>query len=377
MIVPAFTAYARAMFGEFGRKSKDWVTFNEPASFVFMGLGTGQHAPGRCSDRARCPAGNSSTEPFLAAHNVLLAHARTYELLRGLRGPGGSCEGCRLAMANCLQWSQPMDLGSDADWRAAERRMEAEIGIWYDPLILGHWPAVVQRAVGDRLPPFSEEEAALLKGSVDYVGLNYYTSHFVRARMEYANDADTGQYTEPDQPGRDEVVQRDHDGTPVGAVGGGAGWVMATPGGLRSVLVWLSMRYGPELEVYILESGCPAPAESDPSSPERAQLDDQWRIAYLFEYLRAAAQARLYDGVNVQGYFVWSLLDNYECACARGRARARPPRRARAHRRAPRVRPAPAPQGRRAMTPGSGLCASTMSETCGASRRRPSTGTRR
>ena len=66
----------------FGRQVKHWITFNEPLSFCYLGYGTGVNAPGRCSNRSICPEGNSTTEPYICAHNVLKSHALTVALYR-------------------------------------------------------------------------------------------------------------------------------------------------------------------------------------------------------------------------------------------------------------------------------------------------------
>ncbi|KAJ1635742.1 glycoside hydrolase [Pavlovales sp. CCMP2436] len=167
LIVPAFANYAKEMFIEFGAKVKRWSTFNEPATFVFIGTDLGIHAPGRCSHRERCPEGDSLREPLLITHSVLVAHARAVEQLRKLDTKGGTCEGCLVGM-----YTAPMNESLSADWQAAQWRMESELGIWTDPLYFGDYPASVVEAAGDRLPSFSLEEKRLLKGSTDYFGLN-------------------------------------------------------------------------------------------------------------------------------------------------------------------------------------------------------------
>ena len=84
-IVKKFTIYAEVCFLNFGDRVKDWLTFNEPLTFVNLGYSVGMHAPGRCSDRSKCDAGDSATEPYIAGHNVLRAHARAVQVYRELK----------------------------------------------------------------------------------------------------------------------------------------------------------------------------------------------------------------------------------------------------------------------------------------------------
>lgn len=322
----------------------------------------GWHAPGRCSHRERCAEGDSLAEPLLVAHSVLVAHARAVQALRALSAAGGACEGCRVAMVNCIKYTAPMDPASEADWQAAQWRMESELGIWTgagdrtrrasppsavraahsraplsprrslppassDPVFFGDYPQSVVQAAGKRLPPFSAEEKRLLAGSVDFFGLNLYTAQFAKARFDAPNAADAGVMAgsgaELDGDAGDLVSQfrnatRAGPGglgsagglEPVG-VPGSTSWLFAAPGAMRNTLRWVSGRYGAATEIVVTEAGCADQAET-PGAPLTGALDDQYRIAFLFEYIRAAAMARALDGVNVTGFQVWSLLDNYE-----------------------------------------------------------------
>lgn len=77
-----FARYADSVFAAFGDRVKHWITLNEPLTVALCGYNSGVHAPGRCSDRSRCAEGNSSTEPYIAAHNMLNAHAAAVEVYR-------------------------------------------------------------------------------------------------------------------------------------------------------------------------------------------------------------------------------------------------------------------------------------------------------
>jgi beta-glucosidase len=124
-IVDSFTLFADTCFKHFGSKAKRWLTFNEPLSFTTGGYLTGTNAPGRCSDRSVCPAGNSSTEPYIAAHHVLLSHASAVDLYR--RKYAATQKG-KIGITLNSDWAEPY---TEQDVDAAERHMEFMV-IWSD-----------------------------------------------------------------------------------------------------------------------------------------------------------------------------------------------------------------------------------------------------
>ena len=277
LMLRSFGAYADTAFGAFGDRVKMWVTMNEPGTVVYMGYNAGLMAPGRCSDRSRCPEGDSDREPLIAGHNMLLAHAEAVSIFRGKHG---ALDGKgKIGMVNCVKWAEPQDRSQQSQWQLAQFLMEAEIGFFTDPLYFGDYPPSI-RATADVLPAFTAEERLKLAGSQDFFGLNFYTSHYVW-------DPQNG-----------------------GGIGpqGGSSWLFVTPGGLRNQLHWITQRYGAP-PIIITESGCDLP-EAQSDDP---RVPDTFRIAYYHEYLEQAALAAL-EGVNLQGFFIWSLLDNFEWA---------------------------------------------------------------
>ena len=173
--VDDFAAYAALAFKELGPKVKFWSTFNEPYTFAFCGYAYGIHAPGRCSDRAKCEAGgNSETEPWLVSHHVLLAHAKAVEAFRTRATPGG-----RISINLNAEWAEPAST-SPADAAAAARYLDFQLGLYAEPVFLtGDYPASVRARVPS-LPAFTPAQSASLKGSADYFALNHYTSRWVR-----------------------------------------------------------------------------------------------------------------------------------------------------------------------------------------------------
>ena len=146
-----------------------------------QGFSEGHHAPGRCSDPSRCTGGDSYTEPYLVAHNVLRAHARAVALFRV--GQDFQYRG-RIGIVLNGEWAEPPrkksgDSPSSTDAAAAQKYMEQQVGWFADPIFTGDYPSSMRDAIGTRLPRFTKVDAALLKGSVDFFALNFYNAFYV------------------------------------------------------------------------------------------------------------------------------------------------------------------------------------------------------
>ena len=120
----AYTQYAEACFAAFGDRVKHWITFNEPQQFAVLGYGNGIHAPGRCSDRTKSAAGDTATEPYLAGHNALLAHAAAVDVYRRKFQPS---QGGLIGLAVDCEWGEPLT-DSEDDKEAAERHVLFQLG---------------------------------------------------------------------------------------------------------------------------------------------------------------------------------------------------------------------------------------------------------
>jgi beta-glucosidase len=182
--VGAFAEYARVVFDRFGGRVRTWTTFNEPHTFVRQGYSEGRMAPGRCSDASRCDHGDSFTEPYLAAHNVLRAHAAAVAVFRQRHGASthhGSGGGGAIGIVLNGEWAEPASR-SAADAAASQRYLEAQLGWFADPIYLGDYPASLKERVGPRLPEFTAAEKSALQGSSDYFALNFYNAVYVAAR---------------------------------------------------------------------------------------------------------------------------------------------------------------------------------------------------
>ncbi|RWW55847.1 hypothetical protein BHE74_00037478 [Ensete ventricosum] len=167
---------------EFGDRVKYWITINEPNVDPILGHDFGIFAPGRCSYPfgLNCTEGNSSTEPYIAAHNLLLSHASAASLYKEKYQVK---QGGYIGITLLALWYEPFtDLAEDV--AAAKRAMDFQVGWFVDPLVHGTYPSVMREFVGSRLPSFEPEESKMLRGSFDFIGLNHYVAVFLEAATD-------------------------------------------------------------------------------------------------------------------------------------------------------------------------------------------------
>ncbi|XP_057965006.1 beta-glucosidase 11-like isoform X2 [Malania oleifera] len=170
-IVKDFTAYANVCFQEFGDRVLHWTTLNEANIFVLGGYDYGFTPPQRCSAPfGICSRGNSSTEPYIAGHNVLMAHASTARLYREkYQGKQHGLIGINLYTFGLLPFSNTTE-----DAIAAQRANDFFHGWFAAPLVFGDYPEIMKKNAGERIPAFTEDESKLVKGSFDFIGINHY-----------------------------------------------------------------------------------------------------------------------------------------------------------------------------------------------------------
>ncbi|XP_057531057.1 beta-glucosidase 40 [Amaranthus tricolor] len=305
-IIDDFGAYAETLYEKFGDRVKHWITLNEPHTVAFSGYDIGIFAPGRCSILLHlfCRAGNSATEPYIAAHNLLLAHATAANIYRTKyqKKQGGS-----IGASFDVMWYEPAT-NTTGDIEATQRSQDFQLGWFLDPLMFGDYPSSMRQRVRDRLPKFTAEQTALIKGSLDFVGINHYTTYYARSNKTniiglLLNDAlaDSGTLTLP----------YGHDGKPIGERANSI-WLYIVPRGMRELMNYIKNKYG-NPTVYITENGMDDPGNT-PFKSLKDTLKDEKRIRYYSGYLENLAAAINEDGCNVKGYFAWSLLDNWEWA---------------------------------------------------------------
>lgn len=297
--VKDFENYARVMFKAMGSKVKFWITFNEPWCSSILGYSTGQFAPGRTSDRTKSSEGDGSREPWIVGHSFLLAHAAAVKAYReGFKDKHGGKIGITLNG----DWTEPWDPNDPADVEACDRKIEFTICWFGDPIYFGEYPDSMRKQLGDRLPEFTEEEAAQVKGSNDFYGMNHYCANYIKHKE---GEADLEDHT-----GNLEILFDNKAGESIGPETQSV-WPRPHPVGFGKLLKWLSDRYGGPT-IYVTENGTSLKGENDLSFEQL--LQDEFRCEYFRGYIGALVDAYNKDGVDIRGYMAWSLLDNFEWA---------------------------------------------------------------
>ena len=266
-----FADYAAVVTRTLGDRVALWATINEPWVVSDAGYLHGTHAPGHAS-----PA-----EAPLASHNLLRAHGAG---LQAIRAEGGRQAGLVVNL-------EPKHPASDhpADL-AATRRADAYMNRQFlDPVFLGRYPEEMAEIYGADWPVFPEADFALITEPLDFLGVNYYSRGVMRS--------DPGEL-----PLRASKVRQE------GALHTTLDWEVY-PAALTEALEWVSGRYRP-VPLYITENGA---AFEEPPETDAALLPDPLRVRYLDDHLRAAHDA-IRQGVDLRGYFAWSLFDNFEWA---------------------------------------------------------------
>jgi beta-glucosidase len=330
-----FVAYADVAFAAFGDRVKMWSTMNEPWTFCLFGYVTGLFAPGRCSDRSICTEGDSATEGYIAAHNVLNSHAAAVELYRTKYQ---SSQGGKIGIVLNQDWAEPLT-DDPLDVAAAERKNEFTMAWFADPLVFGRYPESMVRLVGDRLPQFTPEQKVRITGSYDYFAINHYSTKYYydplrplqegEIRVEAPISAVVGVGADESSPSASRSLfdtsgnlgwpadqankesKYDMHGQLIGPEAASS-WLHVVPWGFHRTIMWNHFRYtvdGKRPVIYITENGCDVPGENDMTLD--TVLDDTFRIEYYRLYLLEMERA-MSDGVDIRGYYAWSLMDNYE-----------------------------------------------------------------
>ncbi|GAB2287685.1 hypothetical protein Dimus_022051 [Dionaea muscipula] len=298
-IVDDYRDYADLCFREFGDRVKHWVTVNEPNYFSIYGYAYGTDAPGRCSKYINnCSAGDSATEPYRVAHNLLLAHAYAVDLYK--QRYQASQKGV-IGMSISSNWYLPMK-NTTADFKAVTRAYDFMTGWFLEPTTNGDYPETMRTIVGSRLPNFTKQQSEMLKHSYDFFGLNYYTSSYA------ADDNSSSSSTELSYTTDNHVtLTQERDGVPIGEPTA-IDWIYIYPKGIRYMTKYVKEKYG-DAPIIITENGV---AEANNSTlPINKAVQDYQRIRYHRLHLTSLLKA-IKEGINVQGYLIWSLFDDFE-----------------------------------------------------------------
>jgi len=263
-----FADYTEVIMKRIGDRMFSTAPINEPWCVAWLSHFAGHHAPGVRDIRAAARA----------MHHVLLAHGRATEVMRGL---GMS----NLGGVFNLEWAEPADGSAEA--RAAADRYDAIYNQWFlSGVFKGAYPEAALEGLEPHLPQGWQDDFPTIRAPLDWCGINYYTRKLIAPADQPWPD-----YREVEGPLPKTFMD----------------WEIY-PEGLYNFLTRTARDYTGDLPLYVTENGMAAPdvltdgAVSDPD-----------RIAYLETHLDKAKQA-IAEGVPLKGYFVWSLLDNYEWA---------------------------------------------------------------
>ncbi|XP_058091559.1 beta-glucosidase 44-like [Magnolia sinica] len=295
-VVNAYADFADFCFKTYGDRVKNWMTFNEPRVVAALGYDNGIFAPGRCSKPyGNCTEGNSGTEPYIVAHHLILSHAAA---VQRYREKYQTKQKGRIGILLDFVWYEPLT-NSKLDQLAAQRARDFHVGWFLHPIVYGEYPKSMQEIVQERLPKFSKEEVKMVKGSIDYVGINQYTAYYMfdphQAKPKvpgYQNDWNVG-------------FAFERHGVPIGPRAHSS-WLYMVPWGMYKAVTYIKEHYG-NPTVILSENGMDDPGNVTLS----VGLHDTTRIHFYNSYLTELKKA-IDDGANVIGYFAWSLLDNFE-----------------------------------------------------------------
>ncbi len=264
-----FADYASVVFRKLDDRVKLWATLNEPWVVTDGGYLHGALAPGH-KNRFEAP---------IATHHLMRSHGAA---VQAYRAEGKHQIGL---VVNIEPKYAASDLPQDI---AATARAEAYMNRQYlDPAMFGTYPGELKEIFGEAWPEWPEEDYKLIRQPIDFLGVNYYTRNVTR-------------HDEASWPLRASPVRQKS------ATYTETGWEVYAQG-LTDTLTWVKQRYG-DIPLYVTENGA---AFFDPPVAENDRLDDPLRVNYLRKHLRAIHSA-IDAGVDLRGYFVWSLLDNFE-----------------------------------------------------------------
>lgn len=264
----AFAGYAEVLAGRLGDRVRHWMTHNEPLVTVMAGHWFGMHAPG-----LRDPVAASHT-----AHHLLLSHGLAMQAIHA-----AAKQPAQVGIVLNLHPVYPAS-GAEEDQTAAKRAETRSLTWMTEPLFNGAYPVEQLLAIGIEPPVIEADDLHIIAQPMDFLGVNYYSPHRAAGAA--------GKTSQERLPGAEYTAM---------------GWEVYPPG-LHDLLIWLHQTYKLP-PVYITENG----AAYDDVLREDGTVEDEARRRYLEGHF-CAAHASIQEGVPLRGYFVWSLMDNFEWA---------------------------------------------------------------
>lgn len=267
--IEAFAEYTDVLTRRVGDRVRNWITINEPWVVAHLGYNWGVMAPGR----------QDLKEALQVAHSLLVAHGRAADVVRA------NVPGSRVGITLNLSHVYP-DSDRQEDLEAAHT-VDGFSNRWFlDPVMKGEYPADMVQLFGGAAPEVDRHDFELITRPTDFLGINSYNPQYAKADAGHPMGAT--------------VVEREGEHTAMG-------WIVE-PQGFEDLLVRVQNDYAPQA-IYVTENGA---AFEDPQ-PVAGRVADPRRTSYIRRHLLAAHRA-IAQGTNLKGYFVWSLLDNFEWA---------------------------------------------------------------
>lgn len=273
----AFADYAEVVTRRLGDRVDWWTTLNEPWCSAYLGYDTGVHAPGI----------RNKQSSYIAAHHLLLAHGLALSRLRAY-----TRKSAQLGITLNLT---PVYAADDRPetLRAVEQADKMSNRWFLDPIFRGNYPEGLFADAGVAPPPIRPGDLDIIATPIDFLGVNNYSRSLIRAQTGESGDGTNRRY--------------EHVAGVADAAYTEMGWEVY-PQALTDVLVRVHRDYAPRA-IAVTENGAAFADRWDGSD----HVSDSQRVDYLREHLKALGRARA-EGVPVKGYFVWSLLDNFEWA---------------------------------------------------------------
>lgn len=272
----AFAEYAEIVARRLGDRVQHWITLNELWCSAYLGYGNGLHAPGI----------QDAQLAVVAGHHLLVAHGLAMPRLRANLRPGAQ-------LGITLNFTPVYAANEDPETLRGVERADAFSNRWFaDPIFRGSYPPDLFADIGVLPPPIKDGDFECISAPIDFLGVNYYSRSLLRARTnthEVSNEEDRYEYISP---------------VP-GSIYTETGWEVY-PDGLTDLLCRLHRDYAPPA-MLVTENGAAFQDHWDGDG----SVSDPLRTHYLQQHITAIGKARE-QGVPLQGYFVWSLLDNYE-----------------------------------------------------------------
>ena len=271
-----FADYAEIVFRALGADVSGWITHNEPWVVAYVGHAWGTHAPGT-KDWAKA---------VQVTHHLLVSHGLAVQAFRAV-----NLKNSQIGIT--LNLTQAYPISDKTEDKDAAYRIDGFQNRWFlDPVLKGgNYPTDMHSYMAKKYGPLSyilADDAKIIASPTDFLGINYYSPSYI------GNNPHSSYFETDGKSGHNPVTEM--------------GWEIV-PQSLYDLLVRLKKDYG-DIPLYITENGA---AFNDRLDHNTQQVDDGNRIKYLYQHI-AAAQRAIADGVNLKGYFAWSLMDNFEWA---------------------------------------------------------------